>query len=179
MGSSSSLLVVTHSSHPLPGQQALLSSLHTVSPTLALALPRPPAALPLTPGAELHWVGPPNIHPFFCERSFFLLSSSFFLLSSFKEIRAKGVFLSSSPIQDTIFSCSLPCSPLPSLSSIYLPLQVGFTDLGLPATCDTAGLVRVEDRRAHTWLPVLDLGKHSRSGDLRFTGFVLIRMKYL
>ena len=50
-------MVVTHSSHPLPGQQSLSSSVYTVSPSLSLSLNSNPVPLPITPSSELHWVG--------------------------------------------------------------------------------------------------------------------------
>jgi len=57
VGAEDQLMVVTHSSHPLPGQQSLSSSLYTVSPSLSLSLNSNPASLPITPSSELHWVG--------------------------------------------------------------------------------------------------------------------------
>merc|ERR1719266_163496 len=57
VGAENRLLVVTHASHPLPGQQSLASSLYTISPSLSLSLTSQPSPLPLTPCSELHWVG--------------------------------------------------------------------------------------------------------------------------
>ena len=104
VGAENRLLVVTHASHPLPGQQSLASSLYTISPSLSLSLASNPSPLPISPSSELHWVG--------------------------------------------------------------------LTDLMLPATCDTAGVLRIQDK-ASSWRPVLDCKAHTKGkSDFHYMVFV-------
>merc|ERR1719507_636672 len=51
-------------------------------------------------------------------------------------------------------------SPLPITPSSELH-WVGLTDLMLPATCDTAGMLRIQDKAA-SWRPVLDCKAHTK-----------------
>lgn len=57
-------------------------------------------------------------------------------------------------------SLTSPPSPLPITPSSELH-WVGLTDLMLPATCDTNGMLRIQDKAA-SWRPVLDCKAHTK-----------------